>query len=125
MIDVMTRVIFSSVQQSIVVSRQADGSYSWSGKYNGVAIQSAVPIDGGKCCVLLLDPDASPDPAFKNLLCIDQQGKSIWTATLPTSPDVFVRIEPVAEGIWANTWSGFKVLIDERTGVEIKRAFVK
>ena len=117
--------IFSSAQHGIVVSRQADGSQSWSEQYNGVAIKSAIPIDAGKRCILLLDPNANQRSAFENLLCIDQQGKPIWTAKLPTSSDVFVRIDPMAEGIWANTWSGFKVLIDERTGVELKRAFVK
>jgi hypothetical protein len=118
-------VVFSSPQLGIVVSRQADSSQSWSGQYNGVAIKSAVPIDAGKLCVLLLDPDANQRSAFENLLCIDQQGNRIWTAKLPTSPDVFVRINMKAEGIWANTWSGFKVLFDERSGAEIRRSFVK
>jgi hypothetical protein len=79
-----------------------------------VAIKFAVPIDGGKRCVLLLDPDANQRLAFDNLLCIDQQGKAIWTAKLPTSSDVFVYIDLMTEGIWANTWSGFKVLIHTR-----------
>jgi len=118
-------VIFSSSQCGIVVSRQADGSQSWSGQYNGTAIKSAFAIDGGRRCILLLDPDANKSSVFENLLCIDQQGKPIWTARLPTSSDVFVCIDPKAEGIWANTWSGFKVLIDEYSGAEIKRAFVK
>jgi hypothetical protein len=121
----MVSVVFSSPSHGIVVSRLSDGSKSWSGHYNGVAIQSAIPIDDGKRCILLLDPDADQRSAFENLLCIDQKGDIVWTAELPTSSDAFVAIAPSKEGIWANTWSGFRVLIDEQSGEELKRTFVK
>ena len=118
-------IVFSSSSHGIFVSQRFDGSKSWSGQYNGVAIKSAVPIDGGKRCILLLDPDANQRSAFENLLCIDQNGNAVWTAKLPTSADVFVTIDAKEEGVWANTWSGFRVLIDEHSGTELKRAFVK
>jgi hypothetical protein len=119
------RILFASLQDGIMVSQQADGSLSWSGQYNGIAVRSAVPIEDGKRCILLLDPDANRNPTFENLLCIDQMGNRVWTAKLPTSPDVFVTLDARAEGIWANTWSGFKVLLDRHSGLELKRAFVK
>jgi hypothetical protein len=73
----------------------------------------------------LLDPDASQRSAFENLLCIDRKGSPVWTAKLPTSPDVFLEIAPTSDGILARTWSGLKVLLDQHTGAELKRIFVK
>lgn len=118
-------VIFSSLHQGVVVSRNPDGSYSWSGQYNGADIKRAVPSDDGRQCVLLLDPDASKRSAFENLLCIDRKGTPVWTAKLPTSPDVFLDVTSNPEGLLAKTWSGLKVLLDQHTGVELKRIFVK
>jgi hypothetical protein len=118
-------VVFSSLHQGVVVSRNPDGSYSWSGQYNGAAIKSAVPIDDGKHCILLLDPDASKRSAYENLLCIDRKGSPVWTAKLPTSPDVFLEVTLTPEGLFAKTWSGLKVLLDQHTGAELKRIFVK
>ncbi|MHB1530018.1 MAG: hypothetical protein ACYCXT_11440 [Acidiferrobacteraceae bacterium] len=118
-------IIFSSRRHGIVVSQHAGGSRSWSGQYNGASIKCAVPIDSGKRCILLLDPEANKLAVFENLLCIDRNGNLIWTAKLPTSPDVFLSISPSAAGIWVNTWSGLRILLDENTGAERDRAFVK
>ena len=118
-------VAFSSPQHGIVVSRRSDGSQSCSGQYNDIPIRSAVPIDDGKRCILLLDPDASQRSVFENLLCIDQNGSAFWTAKLPDRPDCYVSIDLREEGIWANSWSCFRVLIDKHSGVELERIFTK
>jgi hypothetical protein len=107
------------------VSCNPDGSYSWSGEYDGTAVKRALPIDEGKRCILLLDPDANKRPAFENLLCIDQKGTLVWTAKLPTSPDAFLDVTSTPEGLLAKTWSGVTLLLDVRTGTELKRIFVK
>lgn len=117
-------IVFSSVQK-ITVSRNADGSYSCSGKYAGVDIKGALPSDDGKRCVLLLDPDAMQCPAFENLLCIDEFGQTIWVARLPESSGAFVSMGRGAEGLRATTWSGWKLILDPNTGAELKRTFVK
>ncbi|MBY6244015.1 hypothetical protein [Methylosinus sp. Sm6] len=117
-------VVFSSLQ-GVVVLRDADGVYSWSGQFNGVDIKRAVPSDDGKHCVLLLDPDASKCSAFENLLRIDRKGAPLWTAKLPTSPDVFLDVISTPEGLLATTWSGLRILFDQDTGAELKRTFVK
>lgn len=117
-------ILFSS-PQGITVSQAADGTVSWLGFYDGIVIKSAIPNGRRDRCVLLLDPDASQLPVFENLLCIDLNGVRVWTATLPSSPDVFVDITPNPEGISARTWSGFDVLIDEKTGAELRRRFAK
>jgi hypothetical protein len=117
--------VFSSLHRDVIMSHNPDGSYFWSGQYNGAAIKCAVPIDDGKHCIPLLDPDASKRSAFENLLCIDRMGVLFWTAKLPMSPDVFLNVTSNSEGLLANTSSGLKVLLDEHTGSESKRTFVK
>jgi hypothetical protein len=118
-------IIFSSLHHGIVVSQNADGSRSWSGHHNGVSIKCAIPIGDGKRCILLLDPGANQCSVFANLLCIDRKGNPIWTAKLSEIPDVFLSITASREGIWAHTWSGYRVLLDENTGAELKSTFVK
>ena len=117
-------IVFSS-PQGLAVSRSADGSLSWSGLYDGVAIKCAIPSEDGERCIVLLDPDASSLSVFENLMCVDVAGTRVWTAKLPTSPDTFVDIASNAEGIGAKTWSGFNILLDAKTGQELRKIFVK
>lgn len=114
-----------SLPQGLKVCRIADRSITWEGHYEGMPIKFAVPSDDGERCVLLLDPDANRLPIFKNLLCVDLQGVPVWTAALPTSPDVFLEVTLSADGIWARTWSGLNILFDRHTGRELKRLFSK
>jgi outer membrane protein assembly factor BamB len=118
-------VIFSSVKSNIIVSQDENGSYSWLGRYDGMPIKQAIPTDGGTHCVLLLDPDASDCQTFRNLLCIDVNGRLIWNAELPTSPDVFLDVSLSPEGLIARTWSGMQVVIDGNSGGELNRQFNK
>lgn len=118
-------IIFSSLQPEIVVTQNADGSYAWSGQYNGASIKRAIPIDEGKHCIILLDPDANKRSAFENLLCIDRKGEPIWIAKLPTSPDVFLDASLSSDGLLAHTWSGLQVLLNGNTGRELERKFAK
>jgi hypothetical protein len=118
-------VVFSSLDRGVVVLRHPDGSNSWSGEYNGASIKCAVPSDDGKHCVVLLDPDASKRQVFENFLCIDRKGAPVWIAKLPSIPDVFLRVTSTPQGLLANTFSGFQVLLDQNTGAELKSIFVK
>ena len=118
-------VAFSSIHPTLVVSHNPDGSYSWSGQYNGADIKRALPSDDGEHCILLLDPDASKSSVFENLLCIDRQGSPIWAAKLPSTPDAFVDVKANAAGLVATTWSGWNIFLDQNTGTELKRVFVK
>jgi hypothetical protein len=120
----MANVEFSSPKHGINVEID-EGSYICSGDYYGMPIKSALPIHGGAHCVLLLDPDASKAPAFENLICIDREGRVIWHAHLPTSPDAFLSIARIPEGILTKTWSGMSLVLDPVTGRELNRKFVK
>ena len=120
-------IVFSSLQR-IVVSRNPDGSYSWGGQYGGVDIKHAIPSDDGRRCVLLLDRDwgsANKRSTFENLVCIDQNGATIWVAKLPMTSDDFVTVQLTPEGLRATTWSGWSLLLDQETGAELGRTFVK
>jgi hypothetical protein len=114
-----------SSHHGVVVSQNADGSYSWSGQYNGAPIKRAVPSEDGNYCILLLDPDANNGRSFENLLCVDRTGNPVWTAKLPETQDVFVDIALTREGLQAWTWSCFMILLDRSTGAELKRVFTK
>jgi hypothetical protein len=120
----MTTVEFSCPRYGIIVEIH-DGSRVCSGNYEGAQIKFALPIDGGACCVLLLDPDASTTPVFENLICIDLAGSIIWRARLPAIPDAFLSITRIPEGILTKTWSGMSLLLDPATGRELARNFVK
>ena len=74
---------------------------------------------------LLLDPDASDGSTFRNLLCIDVNGPSIWNAELPASPDAFLDVGLSSEGLLARTWSGMQVVLDRNSGRELDRRFNK
>jgi hypothetical protein len=103
----MTEIMFSALKLGITIQRD-DGSIICSGTFEGASIKSAIPLADGARCILLLDPDASSASAFENLMCIDRAGDLIWRARLPTSPDVFVSVAQVSEGLVAKTWSGLR-----------------
>src|SRR5580692_2607902 len=103
---------FFSSDHDLTVFKNVDGSYSWSGNYNGVAIKQVFPNDDGQRCILFLDPDANLRSVFENLLCIDRNGNSVWAAKLPGNPDVFLEVIPTSDGLLTNTWSGWQILLD-------------
>jgi hypothetical protein len=119
----MRTKVFNSPALRLSVFRAGDGSLTWKGTYNGAAIKAAVPVDDE--CVILLDPDASKEHVFKNLLRIACDGHPRWFAELPTSPDVFLAVRPEGDDLAANTWSGFKVRIDPGSGRCLEQEFVK
>jgi hypothetical protein len=73
----------------------------------------------------LLDPDANAQSAFENLLWIDRLGRPVWTAKLPTSPDAFAAVRSTPDGLVTNTWRGIEIFLDQYTGLEMNRVFVK
>lgn len=119
------KILFESGPNQIVVFSDAGNAPRWSGQYHGCSIKNAIPLNEGETCILLLDPDAVSDKQFRNLLCIDDSGRSSWIAELPSSPDVFVNVKVTEQGVVANTWSGFMLVLGKRSGKEINRKFVK
>ena len=118
------KAVFSS-SDGVLVSQAADGYLECSGQHDGTTIKKAIPLEGNKRCVLLLDPDSDKRPVFENLVCIDQIGAIVWKARLSSNPDVFLDVEMTSGGLLASTWSGYKILLDPSTGRALKRTFVK
>lgn len=118
-------VAFASLSNGIIV-HQTNGEPPYvEGRYEGMAVSAAIPLDRGIRCILLLDPDANTKQKFENLICINRSGAIEWRTPLPTSPDAFVAVEMVNGGIFAWSWSGHKIHLDPNTGKGIGRIFTK
>jgi outer membrane protein assembly factor BamB len=118
-------ICFSAPSKKLVVFRNVDNFYSWSGDYDGLPIVAVIPLKGARRCVLLLDHGAKSVSNFRNLLCIDQAGEPVWVAKLPSTTDTFKRVWEEDDIIKANTWDGFLVRLDKNTGVQLEIKFVK
>ena len=118
-------LVFSAKRLGLIVWRYDDGSLACTGRYNGIDVVDAVPIDDGARCVLLLDPDGGHRLVFENLLCVDPDGAVVWAAKLPSMPDKFVAMRLTDDGICANTWSCYLILLDPDTGAELSITFTK
>lgn len=103
----------------------AERSLRWKGDYLGMKVIAALPIDDGCKHLILLEPMASGQQTFENLLCVKPDGSLIWKAQLPQIQDAFVSFQSSADGLFANTWGGYRVRLDAMTGMIIDWQFVK
>lgn len=102
----------------------ANGQFQhWTGDYQGIPVKDALPVADG--FLLLLDPDASEARRFHNLVRVSSEGRLLWTAPLPTDPDTFVAIRVEGDCAVAQTWSGFNMQLDLKTGQALRQEFVK
>jgi hypothetical protein len=113
-----------SILGQFTVFRSEDGAITWSGSYRTMKISAAFLIDDERC-IILLDPGASKQEVFENLLCLESSGSMVWKAELPDQPDVFVKFEIAADGLQAWTWSGWVLRLELTTGKILERHFVK
>jgi hypothetical protein len=82
-------------------------------------------IETGKGSLILLDPGASKQPTFENLL-LRCHGQIKWRAQLPQSHDAFVSVRLTESGeIEARTWQGWTIKVNLQTGKTTKQEFVK
>ena len=119
----MRTKVFHAPALHLSVFRAGDGSLAWKGTYKGRPIRSVVPVDGE--CVIMLDPDASKDRVFQNLLRIGCDGEPRWVAELPADPDAFMDVHSEHDSLIAGTWSGFRMRIDPESGRTLQQEFVK
>lgn len=121
----MPTEVFATANNEFLVSRTSDGSPSWTDTYRGKKVQTALPIDEGRRCIILLDSDAAEKGVVRNLFCIGQDGREIWTAELPGFPDCFVDAELTSEGLYAHSWSGYGLVLDPMSGHVLSSQFTK
>ncbi|HEY1933181.1 MAG TPA: hypothetical protein VGG99_14295 [Acetobacteraceae bacterium] len=119
----MKTAVFRSPALRLSVFRSGDGSVTWEGTYNGMAIKFAMPVDGD--CVIMLDPDASKERVFRNLLRVECNGRQRWLAELPADPDTFLDVQREGEALMARTWSGFRMRVDAASGKTRSQEFTK
>ncbi len=102
------------------------GVVLWSGKPLSCSVTLVLPGLGGDYCVVLLDPDAKLKGAFRNLLRVSTDGVVAWRARLPTTgDDCYVSARWVDGTLVANSWSGYRVVIDSETGDIVNSTFTK
>ena len=116
----------------VTIRDSATSKLIWSGRFEA-PIWVLGPLQGNLGCLILLDPSDRGREKFRNLLLIDPDGRERWRARLPLWPgfpfltggDAFTHTEVRGGRIFANTWSGYFVEIDPRTGTLMTKIFVK
>jgi outer membrane protein assembly factor BamB len=120
-------VLFSVYEGDLVVTDLASGHVIWTGRPLGHAVTEVLPLSGGDKAAVLLDYRSMQSGAARNLICLAVDGEIVWQASLPTdSPsDAFVSLDVVGERIIAHSWTGYRSIIDPKTGDIIDRTFEK
>jgi len=123
--DNMSSEIFFIGDLSFLVFQAADESFHWHGEYRGMKVVTVLPVDDNSKCLILLEIAQEKEQTFENFLCVKRDGNIVWKAELPQSHDTFVSFQKTAEGLIANTWSGYRIRLDPATGKIVERQFVK
>ena len=100
-----------------LVLYSSEGQVLYQGKPDGFTVSEACATEAGRIVVL----GKTPEKAYlscQNLLMLDRTGKIIWRAQLPqpSSADAYVSFTYEDGRILANSWSGYRVLIDPNNG---------
>jgi hypothetical protein len=122
--DAIPKEIFSVPSLPFRVLRTEHGGFEWQGTYEGMEVTAVELLEDDTRCLILLDLVATRKSRFENLLCIDASGQVLWKGQLPQGADAFVSIR-MSDGLYANTWSGYRVRLDPATGVILEQQFVK
>jgi len=118
-------VRFSLVADELQIDNGA-GVVLWSGKPQGYAVSAVLPGVRSDDCLVLLNPDAQRQGPFRNLLRVSSNGAVVWNAQLPTrESDCYTSVRWVEDSIVANSWTGYRVVIDGATGDVLNSSFTK
>ena len=114
-----------TIGQRLRVCSAPDGSVSWQGDYEGMPVIAMLSVKSNLAWIILLDPLATKQPTFENLLCIAHDGRVLWRAELPETHDCFVEVQVRPVGPIAATWSGYRVKLNPDTGRIAEWQFAK
>ncbi|GJM38013.1 MAG: hypothetical protein DHS20C19_13800 [Acidimicrobiales bacterium] len=100
------------------------------GERIGLQARPLAVLEAAGHTVVLLDPDAELRPygQFENLFAISPGGERAWLARLPTSStgDCYLSAALSSDGdLEATSFSGYRVVIDPRTGGIVESTFTK
>jgi len=115
---------YSFESGQLIVREQATGRVVCRQTFE-VPVLQVLALPGGNGCLVLLDPSATKDPTFENLLKVGADGAVVWRAELPKSHDAFVSVSNCSDHVEAQTWNGYRVEIDLESGRAKKTWFVK
>jgi hypothetical protein len=119
--------ILWKVQDGKLVAAESTGRVLWTGRLDNTAPRTVLAVEGGEDCIVLLryeDSDAHP---FANVLRVTPSGGVTWRAALPSDEpnDAYVSVSRAPDGLVANSWSGYRVRLDESSGQILERVFTK
>lgn len=117
--------IICTIANRLRVYSAPNGSLSWQGDYEGMPVIALLAVKSNAVWIVLLEPSATKQPTFENLLCIAGDGHLIWKAELPSTHDCFVEVQDGPDGLIAATWSGYRVKLNPETGKIMERKFTK
>jgi hypothetical protein len=94
---------------------------------NGGRVVDVKLVPGEDGAVVLLDYMGQPHGPFRNLLRVGPNGGTVWVADLPTASntDAYVSFDLDRNEVRANSWSGYAVSIDVRSGAVGTKSFAK
>jgi hypothetical protein len=117
---------FSFENGKLIVSDPVSGATQWRGLPGGARVADLKLVPGENGAIVLLDYSAQPHGPFQNLLRVDPDGAIVWVAELPTTnADAYVSFDLDRNEVHANSWSGYAVTIDIRSGTVAARSFAK
>ena len=105
-----------AIESGKLVARDARSNTVWVKEFDGCPVLKLLPLIGEKDCLVVLDPAASKQPTFENLLRVGSDGSIVWRASLPRSHDAYVNVVSTHAAIEAITWRGVRVLVDPANG---------
>jgi hypothetical protein len=109
----------------LVARDSSSGAVVWSREFAGCPVFKLLPLQDEGDCLVLLDPGASKQPTFENLLRVKADGSVAWRAPLPRSHDAYSDVLSTNAGIEARPWQGLRVLVDAAKGTVREIGFSK
>jgi outer membrane protein assembly factor BamB len=98
------------------------------GKVLGVTVLDVKELPAEKSVIVLLDYMEMGEGPTRNLAKLREQGELVWIADLPEggTRECYVSMDLAGDGaIFANTWNGYRVTIDGKTGKVLGKKFTK
>lgn len=120
------RVIWE-IQGDQLAATDASGRTLWRGRPLDGVPRSVLALEGSNDCIVLLRYEDAPAGPNTNLLRLAPTGEIVWRAGLPSDEanDTYVSVSRTADGVVANSWSGYWVRVDESSGMILERVFTK
>jgi len=118
---------YSQVGEELLVEDAISGTQVWRGKVDNHPVSMIFPLAGTEDCLVLLGRVAGSPKVFENLVRCRPDGSIVWRAELPEprGGEAYVHVSWCGAEIAANSWSGFKVILDPETGKIRSAKFTK